>query len=309
MFGVLKGHIMIKKLKYLFIAVTIMCLIGAFTYVIHISLQAGNVVRVTVTTTTSLYVTGLLDYLANEFRKQYPNVMIDFIAVGSGEALERAARGDACMVFVHAPSLERRYIDKGVITNHLIIAYNYFVIVGPEDDPVGIKYVSNVAEAFKRIYEAGEKGLALFVSRGDMSGTHVKELSIWNITGLNPQGRPWYRETGSGMGKTLVVANELRAYTLSDIGTYLMFKEEGRIPYLEILYMNDSMLINIYSIYIVKQCIGVERTYAEKFARFIYEHQDLIGRYGIDKYGQPLFYPAKEHEEKLYRIWSELSRE
>ncbi|HIQ10355.1 MAG TPA: tungsten ABC transporter permease [Pyrodictium sp.] len=268
----------------------------------------GKIVRVRVTTTTSLYATGLLDYLADQFYREYPNVRIDFIAVGSGEALKRAAKGDACMVFVHAPSLEREYVEKGVLEQHRIIAYNFFVIVGPQDDPAGVRGAKSATEVFMKIYVAGEEGKATFVSRGDYSGTHVKELSIWRFASLDPRGRPWYRESGAGMAQTLVMANELRAYTLSDIGTYLKLKKDGKLPNLEILYANSTELINIYSVYIVKSCAGEERKYAELFADFIYNNQDLIGRYGVDKYGQPLFYPAKDKESDLYKIWLKLSR-
>ncbi|HIP85118.1 MAG TPA: tungsten ABC transporter permease [Pyrodictium sp.] len=268
----------------------------------------GKIVRVRVTTTTSLYATGLLDYLADQFYREYPNVRIDFIAVGSGEALKRAAKGDACMVFVHAPSLEREYVEKGVLEQHRIIAYNFFVIVGPQDDPAGVRGARSATEVFMKIYVAGEEGKATFVSRGDYSGTHVKELSIWRFASLDPRGRPWYRESGAGMAQTLVMANELRAYTLSDIGTYLKLKKDGKLPNLEILYANSTELINIYSVYIVKSCAGEERKYAELFADFVYNNQDLIGRYGVDKYGQPLFYPAKDKESDLYKIWLKLSR-
>ena len=285
------------------IAIVAVIAIGMLLYTSY-----GKIVRVRVTTTTSLYATGLLDYLADQFYREYPNVRIDFIAVGSGEALKRAAKGDACMVFVHAPSLEREYVEKGVLEQHRIIAYNFFVIVGPQDDPAGVRGARSATEVFMKIYVAGEEGKATFVSRGDYSGTHVKELSIWRFASLDPRGRPWYRESGAGMAQTLVMANELRAYTLSDIGTYLKLKKDGKLPNLEILYANSTELINIYSVYIVKSCAGEERKYAELFADFVYNNQDLIGRYGVDKYGQPLFYPAKDKESDLYKIWLKLSR-
>ncbi|ABM80207.1 extracellular solute-binding protein [Hyperthermus butylicus] len=268
--------------------------------------DTGNV-RVRATTTTSLYATGLLEYLEQEFRKTHPKVEIDFIPVGSGEALRRAAQGDACIVFVHAPSLEKEYIEKGVIEDGRIFAYNYFIIVGPADDPAGVRRAVNAVDAFRRIYEAGEAGKAKFVSRGDNSGTHVKELSIWRMASLDPHGKKWYLEVGAGMADTLVRANELGAYTLSDIGTYLKLKKDGRIPNLEILYSNSMELINIYSVYLVKSCQGGERKAAEEFAEFLVTHQDLIASYGVEKYGQPLFYPAEGHEDELARIWQQLA--
>ncbi len=128
-----------------------------------------------VSTTTSLYATGLLDKLAEEFSKDHPNIVVQFIAVGSGEALKKAALGDADLVLVHAPPLEKEYLEKEVIYDGKIFAYNYFVIVGPKNDPAGIKGLDPIS-AIRKIYEAGEKGLARFVSRGDYSGTHVREL-------------------------------------------------------------------------------------------------------------------------------------
>ncbi len=274
--------------------------------VLHL-MHPSRTFRIRVATTTSLYATGLLEYLAKHFCEKYPHVRIDFIPVGSGEALRRAARGDVCMVFVHAPSLEREYVDKGILEEHKIIAYNYFVLVGPSQDPARVRGSKDAFEAFKKIYQAGERGKVIFVSRGDRSGTHIKELSLWEASNLNPHGRPWYRESGAGMGQTLIMANEMRAYTISDIGTFLKFKKEGRIPNLEILYTNSTELINIYSIYIVSSSSGDERKYAELFADFVYENQDLIARYGVDKYGQPLFYSARGKEETLYKIWLELA--
>jgi len=294
-------------MKKLIVVLIITALITISIIVAHTLLQ-GKEVRVRVTTTTSLYATGLLDYLAKAFSKNNPNIVFDFIPVGSGEALRRAANGDACMVFVHAPSLEKQYILEGVITNRHIFAYNYFIVAGPDDDPAEIRNALNVVEAFKRIYVAGEEGKARFVSRGDNSGTHVKELSIWSLTGLDPHGKPWYLETGSGMAQTLLVANERRAYVLSDIGTFLKFKKEGKIPNLEILYTNDTELINIYSVYIVTSCTGVEKEAALEFMEFIIsEGQELIAKYGVSEYGQRLFNPAKGEIEWLEEIWEQLS--
>jgi len=214
------------------------------------------------------------------------------------------------MVFVHAPSLEKQHMEKGVIEGGRIVAYNFFILVGPKSDPAGVNRSQSVLEAFKKIYQAGEEGRALFVSRGDNSGTHVKELSIWNKTKLAPKGRGWYKECGCGMDQDLVMSNELGAYTLSDMGTYLQFKRGGRLPNLEILYANatDLDMINIYRVYLVRGCTGAERSYAEDFAKFVYENQRrLIGSYGVDKYGEPLFYPPIDRLEELKRIWGILA--
>ncbi|RLG82823.1 MAG: tungsten ABC transporter permease [Thermoprotei archaeon] len=266
-------------------------------------------IRVRVTTTTSLYATGLLEYLADEFRKEHSNTFFDFIPVGSGEALRRAENGDACMVFVHAPSLEKWYIEKGVINSRKIFAYNYFIIVGPIEDPADIRDSKSVINAFKKIYEAGEEGKAKFVSRGDYSGTHIKELSVWSQADLDPHGRPWYLETGSGMANTLLVANEEKAYALSDVGTYLKLKKEGKLSDLEILYSNDTELINIYSVYIVSLCTGAEKQAAQEFAEFVINGgQELIANYGTEEYGQRLFNPARDNIDWLEEVWEKLSK-
>ncbi len=276
---------------------------------VFLHLSGGRVVRVQVTTTTSLYATGLLDLLADAFTGKHTGVRIEFIAVGSGEALRRAANGDACMVFVHAPSLEKRYIDEGVLTGHRFIAYNYFAIVGPVSDPAGVAKASSAVDAFRRIYAAGEDGRARFVSRGDNSGTHVRETMLWRLAGLDPEGRPWYIVSGQGMAKTLVMADELGAYTLSDTGTFLKLSLDGRIPGLRLLYTNSSELINVYSVYLVKSCSGEAAHYARMFAEFVAgpEGQHIIASYGVEKYGRPLFYPAMGHEEMLREAWERLA--
>lgn len=274
----------------------------------YISLPKEFVLRIT--TTTSLYATGLLEKLADEFKKDSPNLVIQFIPVGSGEALKRAANGDADMVFVHAPPLEKKYIERGVLVEGIIIAYNYFVVVGPHEDPANIKGLS-VTEGFKKIFKAGEEGKALFISRGDNSGTHVKEISIWKSARLKPWDKVWYIETGSGMSETLLVANEKRAYTLSDIGTYLKLKAEGRID-LEILISEEDVLINIYSVYITnpKKFPGVNYELAKAFRDFVISDrgQEIIKHYGIKEYGKPLFYPAKEKINWLKYLWEQLSK-
>lgn len=266
----------------------------------------GSEVRVRAATTTSLYATGLLDYLAGEFAKSNPDIIIDFMAVGSGEALRRAAMGDACLVFSHAPNLESRYLKDGRLERIGFMAYNYFVIVGPPGDPAGIARSASAIEAFNRIYRAGEEGVSIFISRGDNSGTHAREMMIWQLAGLDPRGRPWYLEVGAGMPDTLVRADELGAYTLSDIGTFLKLSIDGRIRGLVILYQNSTELLNVYSIYISSLCESPERSAALEFAKFILENQGLIGSYGADRYGQPLFYPASGAA-WLEEAWLELA--
>ncbi len=279
------------------------CVLGLVAY--NYLLTQKTVLRVS--TTTSLYATGLLERLADEFRKTHPDVVIQFIPVGSGEALRKASMGDADLVLVHAPNLEQKYINDGLLIEGGIFAYNYFVIVGPPSDPANIKGLDNATEAFRKIFEAGEKGEALFVSRGDNSGTHNRELFIWRKTGLNPR-REWYIESGSGMAQTLQIANEKEAYTLSDIGTYLKLKKTGVINNLEILVSGDPDLINIYSVYIVnpKKINGIKYDLAKEFREFLLgtKGQKIIGEYGVEDYGANLFYPVDPSKlNELKSIW------
>jgi len=256
-----------------------------------------------VSTTTSLYDSGLLGALSSYFKKE-SGTELQFLVVGSGQALRLAKDGAVCLTLVHAPSLEKKYSDY--LTDHIIFAYNYFVIVGPKDDPAGIRNSTDAVEAFKKIYEAGERGEATFVSRGDMSGTNVKELSLWKLAGLDPKGKEWYKSTGSGMAKTLIVANDLKAYTLSDISTFLKLKKEGKLDNLEILYSNSTELINVYSAYRVKGCNDPK---ALEFLKFLKgEGQEIIASYGKEEFGVPLFYPAEGKEAWLSQIWEELAK-
>ena len=290
------------------LALITLAILALISLSFSIAFLAGQEVRVRAATTTSLYATGLLEFLADKFSEKQPGISLDFIPVGSGEALRKAELGDACLVFVHAPSLEKKYISKGVISDRRIFAYNYFIVAGPASDPAGIRDSESPIEAFIKIYEAGERGEAVFVSRGDSSGTHVRELSLWDKAGLDPRGRSWYMETGSGMGHTLLVANEKRAYVLSDLGTYLKFKKEGKISNLELLYQGGSELINVYSVYLVSSCTGRERALAVSFMDFVSKDaQSLIAEYGINKFGQPLFRPAEGNLEQLEKFWEMLA--
>ncbi len=302
----------VRKNVKAYFTVALLALLTSLTgvYLINIIQEGFSKVKVFVSTTTSLYQTGLLERLANEFSKQYPNVQLVFIVVGSGEALERASRGDVCVVLSHAPSLEIKYINNGSIRRHTIFAYNYFVVVGPEEDPAGVSKALNVVEAFKKIFEAGEKGLTTFVSRGDKSGTNVKELQLWSLAGLNPVGRGWYKDCGCGMTQALIMSNQLSSYVLSDVSTFLKVKRNGLIPHLKILFSNSTELINVYSAYISSKCGGIELKYAEEFLNFLVSDvgQDVIAGYGVGEYGQQLFYSVRGVEERLLAVWKQLSR-
>jgi len=261
-----------------------------------------NVLRIT--TTTSLYITGLLDAFAEDFnKKREADALIQFIAVGTGEALRRASQGDADMVFVHAPSLEKEYIAKEILKDGEIIAYNYFIIVGPVDDPAGAMG-RNPVEAFRLIFRAGEEGRAVFVSRGDRSGTHIREMLIWGIAGLDPRGRGWYLETGAGMAETLRVADERLAYTLTDIGTWI--KLSDKIYELIPLVEEDKLLINIYRVYLVnpEKIEGVNEKLAEDFLDFVSSDD---GKAVIMRF-KPMFTPAWDKDIKwLMETWEWLA--
>ncbi len=293
-----------KLLHRLALLISVMMLIVLSYYLLFP--QDQGVVRLKISTTTSLYATGLLDVIAKAFSREYPNVRLEFIAVGSGAALKIAEMGDACVVLIHEPYLERQYLMKGVISGGRVFAYNYFVVVGPSKDPANISSVDNVLEVFRRVYMAGELGRAYFVSRGDNSGTHLRELMIWGLLGVDPSSTSWYRSCGCGMSDALLIANEYNAYTLSDLGTYLKFKGRGKLQNLELLYINtnDNLTINIYSAYIVSKCGGDERRYGELLIDFIYKDAGgVIRDYGVEEFKQPLFYPVLEDESKLLRIW------
>jgi tungstate transport system substrate-binding protein len=243
-------------------------------------------------TTTSLYNTGILDAVAEHYRTEH-GTNIHFIAVGSGQSLNLARNGDVNGVLVHAPELEHRFLTEKAVGVRKIFAYNFFAIVGPGDDPAAIKDLSPV-EALTRIHRTA----STWISRGDQSGTHVKEKSLWVAAGFEPQrlvGEGWYLETGTGMGATLRVAHEHGAYTLADIGTYLKYRSDGLID-LEILVEGGYELLNVYSIMVVNPSDHPHLDFDEtvRFIEFLVsdEGQDLISEFGVSDYGRPLFYPA-----------------
>ena len=254
----------------------------------------------TVSTTTSLYDTGFLDEVAKIFKEKY-GIELHFVAKGTGAAINDAKLGVSSAILVHAKSKEEEFLREGYGVNRKIFAYNFFVIVGPKDDPAGIKGLK-VVEAMKKIAEAGRAGKAIWVSRGDMSGTNVKEIALWKAAGFDYEEvrkEPWFRETGAGMGQTLLYTSNERAYTLSDTGTYLKFKKAGKID-LEVLVDRGEELINVYSIIIVNPEKGNENfDLAMRLEKWlITEGQEVLKNFGKEEFGKPLFYPAVEVLEK-----------
>ncbi len=237
-------------------------------------------------TTTSTYDSGLLDELVPLFEES-SGYVVKPIAVGTGKALALARQGEADVLLVHAPSAERELAEQGFVIERRLVMHNDFVIVGPADDPANLAGMTSAASALQHLSQEE----ALFISRGDDSGTHKRELSLWSLAGTEPAGT-WYLETGIGMGETLRVASEKGAYTLTDRGTYLALKDGLA---LDILVEGDSAMLNLYHVMIVnpERFDKINATGARLFADFLLsdEAQNIIGDFGNDKYDQPLFIP------------------
>jgi tungstate transport system substrate-binding protein len=248
-------------------------------------------------TTTSTADTGLLNAILPDFNSKY-SARVDVVAVGTGQALAIGVNGDADVVLVHARAQEDAFVAKGDGINRLDVMYNDFVNVGPKSDPAGIKGLASAVAAFTQIAQKG----ATFVSRGDKSGTNTKELSIWASAGITPtKANAWYLSIGQGMGDTLVFANEKQGYTLSDRGTWLA--TQANVPDLALLLggatladNKDKTLLNPYGVIPVNPAKhpNVNFALATQFANWItsVDEQAIIGNYGKDKFGQPLFYPS-----------------
>jgi tungstate transport system substrate-binding protein len=244
--------------------------------------------RLKLSTTTSTENSGLLYELLPPFEKRF-NVKVDIIAVGSGKAIKLGENGDADVVLVHERDYEDKFVAEGYGVNRRDVMHNDFVIIGPPADLAGIRKAKTAAEAFKMI----AKKRAPFVSRGDKSGTHSKELSLWRKAGVKPAGS-WYMESGMGMGEVLIMAHEKGAYTLTDRGTYLAFQKEGKIN-LPILFEGDPTLFNPYGIIAVNPARHPHVNYVMAMALIGWvtsqEGQRIIADFGKERYGSPLFYP------------------
>jgi tungstate transport system substrate-binding protein len=250
---------------------------------------------VILSTTTSTQDSGLLDVLIPLFEKQ-TGYSVKTISVGTGQALALAAKGDADVALVHAPSLEKQYVAEGKLLNRRLVMYNDFVIIGPKEDPAKARLAKNALGALKAI----EQAKASFVSRGDNSGTHTLEKALWKSAGVEPKGA-WYIEAGQGMGATLGIANERNAYTITDRGTYLALGKRVSLP---ILIEGDKALLNIYSVMEVNPANGprINSAGGKAFADFMVapQTQNVIRSFGSEKFGQSLFVPvAGKKEEEL----------
>ncbi|MEH6825270.1 MAG: substrate-binding domain-containing protein [Motiliproteus sp.] len=261
---------------------TLLCTLLALVLPLH---AAADTLRLA--TTTSTYNSGLLDYLLPDF-EQRQGAQVQVIAVGTGKALRMGQSGDVDLVLVHAPAAEREFVNQGHGVDRIGIMYNDFVIVGPPQDPAGIKHLSNAAEALRLIAVKQ----ALFLSRGDNSGTHKKELELWQQHQPTAQSSG-YREAGQGMGKVLQISNELNAYTLVDRGTWLAYRDKLD---LQLLVEGDPGLHNPYSLIRVNPARYPDLNHRDAiaFSRWLASArvQQKIAEFRVA--GEPLFIPSAE---------------
>jgi tungstate transport system substrate-binding protein len=293
-----------QKLLIVAALATIIVVAGTLVYFNYFSKR-----RLFISTTTSLDDTGLLEAIEADYEATH-NVDLSITAVGTGVAIQQAENGDADVVLVHAPSVEQTFLEGGYGVNRKIIAYNFFTIVGPADDPAQIEG-KTATEALKNIVAYGQNmadqsgQTQIWVSRGDNSGTNSKEKSLWTAAGYNYtelSEEVWFASTGQGMGATLNVANQKNAYTLSDIGTYLKYHADGSIEIVALI-TEEQALLNVYSVMAVnKETVQANQTIHENinfndamdFIEYLVSPatQQLINDFGTDTYGQSLFHEA-----------------
>lgn len=243
--------------------------------------------KLVIASTTSTQQSGLFDILIPAYEKSSKyNIKVEIIAVGTGKAIRVAKKGEADLLFVHDPFREEKFIIEGYGVNRRTVMHNDFAIVGPVNDPAGIKKLKSAVEAFEEIAEKGSP----FVSRGDDSGTNIKELDIWDDAGINPKGKGWYFEAGAKMGDTLLIANQKKAYAFTDMGTFLNYESK---VHLKVLLKGDPILKNLYSVIAVNpdRFSNVKYREAMDFIAFVtsLEGQHFIANY--KRHGVNLFYP------------------
>jgi tungstate transport system substrate-binding protein len=260
------------------------------TPTIQPTIRSSTPDRLILATTTSTQDSGLLDFILPDFEKEF-NTTVDVIAVGTGQALQLGKDGNADVLLVHARSQEDAFMEAGDGVRREDVMYNDFVIIGPEADPAGIRGMTSAVDAFKKLSETQSP----FISRGDKSGTHSKELSIWKSAEISPEG-DWYISAGQGMGEVLTMANEQQAYTLSDRATYLARTKNGLD--LVILVEKDKSLLNPYGVIAVNPAKGpqINTDLAAQFVDWITSVpvQEKISQFGQADFGQSLFVPDSE---------------
>ena len=243
--------------------------------------------KLIIASTTSTQNSGLFDILIPAYEKfsKY-QVKVEVIAVGTGKAIRLAKKGEADVLFVHDPFREEKFVAEGYGVNRREVMYNEFALVGPAKDPAKVKKARSIIEALEEIAETG----SLFVSRGDDSGTNIREMDLWDDAGLTPKGKSWYQETGANMADTLIAADRQGAYTLTDMGTFLKYEPKLN---LKVLFKGDPLLLNYYSVMAVCPDKFPQANYlaAMEFIAFVtsLEGQKLIA--GYKKHGTNLFYP------------------
>jgi tungstate transport system substrate-binding protein len=251
--------------------------------------DAGELIILTTTTTQD---SGILRHLTDAFVKK-SGVLVKTIVAGSGDILKQGARGEGDVVLTHSPAAEKSWMADGNGTSRRLVMYNDFVIIGPAGDPAKIKG-QLAANALQRI----AKAQAPFVSRGDQSGTHVRELATWKKAGIDPKGQTWYRETGQGQGLTMEVAAQFQGYAFTDRGTYLVHAKRIGLP---ILVEGDPALYNIYHVMPVNAAKfpKVNAAAAQAFADWLVSPagQAVIAEFGKAQYGRSLFIPAANKRE------------
>lgn len=241
---------------------------------------------ITLATTTSVYDSGVLDYIVPMFEKN-TGYSVRVIAQGSGQALKTGEKGDADVLLVHSKQDEEIFMQQGYGEKRVEIMNNYFIIAGPENDPAGVKHAKNALDALNRI----KMNKSMFVSRGDESGTHKKEIILWDMLKIEPFREKWHISAGKGMGDVLLMADEMNAYVLSDKATFLAMKNKLKLKIL--VYDNREYMKNPYSIITVssKKHKNVNKTGADKFLEFMISEKvkKLINDFGKEKYGESLF--------------------
>jgi tungstate transport system substrate-binding protein len=263
-------------------------IISVVLSIILLSAGFAAAAEILCSSTTSTENSGLFGYILPLFEKQ-TGIKVKVVARGTGAAIEMGKRGDADVVFVHAKEQELKAVEEGWFINRHDVMYNDFVIIGPVNDPAGIKGIKSASAAFSKIASAGSG----FVSRGDRSGTNTKELDLWKRAGVDPKGKAWYLEVGQGMEKTQRIANEKKAYTLTDRGTWLATKDKDKLQ-MRIVLEGDKILFNQYGVMAVNPQKHRHVKYADamKFVDWMIskEGQQAIAAFK-DKNGNPLFIP------------------
>jgi tungstate transport system substrate-binding protein len=268
---------------------TLVCVLIASVLLVSCSQGPSQNSDLLLVSTTSTQDSGLLDVLLPAFTAETGN-QVQLIAVGSGQALKIGAQGNADAILLHSPEAEKEFVAKGFGVDRRLVMHNEFVLVGPPSDPARVRGEAPV-EALKKVYHSG----VTFVSRGDESGTHVKELALWRKADLDPRSMDWYLETGQGQGATLSVASEKSGYAITDRGTFLAYRSNVD---LEILVEGDPFLLNVYHVISVnpEKFPGVNYEAAQAFADFITteQGQDIIAAFGVAEYGEPFFFADAE---------------